>query len=446
VTSAQDYLQSPDDEWHLGCLLVSVIGREWLPIALEKVDPEDFYNPVLGMVWAAGRVVHARGDRVTKRTLLAECVDQAVSLGFPGRVGSVTGRVPKVPAVKAFLDQVSGEPVYVDQIPGNIERVRHTARMRRLVQTLERAREHVVTAGDYPQALEITHELLGGLEEADTPDDAVPFRELLSVFEKTMAAGGVGGDVIPTPWPGLNELMLGGLYPGRTCVIGAQAGDGKSIAGLDIARSAAEQGFPSLVVSVEMDGLEVTGRALASGARVEYSEIARWSVSEDTAWAVTQYSDQHRDMPLWVCDRPDMTVERIAALAGGVSKRHGLALLVIDYLQLLEAPDRGRSREQVVAQISRSVTLLGKRLGVAVVVLAQLNRDNAKTNRRPTKHDLRESGALGQNSHYVLLLHHEKAPDGSPTGMMTLILDKNRHGRTGDVDVRWRGHQARIGD
>lgn len=780
MSEAQDYLQSPDDEWHLGCLLVSVIGREWLTTVLERVDPEDFYNPVLGMLWSAGRVVHARGDRLSKRTLLGECVVQTASLGFPGRTTAGT-RVPKVPAVKALLEQVSGEPVYVDQIPSNIERVRHTARMRRLVQTLERAREHVVTAGDYPQALEITHELLGGLEEADAPDEAVPFRELLTVFEKTMAAGGTQGEVIPTPWPELNELMSGGLHPGRTCVIGGQPGDGKalsldtplpttngwttmgavrvgdevygadglpttvvaatdvmygrpcykvtfsdgsvivadalhrwitdtdrsrkgyelagvrtteeiantvrwgsdhranhsvvlakplsgsprplpvppytlgawlgdgsktgafltlnrldadeiqelisnegftsyrvpsgerpgsvgvrveglisnlrdamvimdkhipgfylrasrsdresllaglmdtdgfcdksgrqceltltckrlamdsfeliislgyratihesdailnkrvvgrrwritfvpirnpfrvvrkasrprppssqsltryitdvtrvdsvpvrciqvdnadhlylagetmipthnSIAGLDIARSAAEQGFPTLVVSVEMDGLELTGRALASGARVEYSEITRWSMSEDTAWAVTEYSDQHRDMPLWVCDRADMTVERIAALATGIQRKHGLALLMIDYLQLLEVSDRSKSREQQVADISRAVTRLGKRLGCVVVVLAQLNRENAKTNRRPTKHDLRESGALGQNSHNVLLLHHEKAPDGSPTGMVTLILDKNRHGRTGDVVVRWRGHQARIGD
>lgn len=445
MTTAQEYLQSPQDEFHLACLLLSPVGQEWLPQALERVDPGDFFDIPLGWLWACARVVHAKGEKVTKRTVLAEFMTNGTGDGLHGPKPT-RGERGGMSVMKAKLDEVSGEPVYVELIAGNIDRVRHTARMRRLVQTLERIQHHVVTAEDYPAALGVMQELLSGLEDCEAPDEAVPFSDLLTSFEKTMASGGTPGEVIPTPWPGLNDLLSGGLHPGRTCVIGGQPGDGKSIAGLELARFTAEQGFPSLVVSVEMDGLEVTGRAVAAGARVEYSEITRWSMSEETAWSVAEYSDRNRDMPLWVCDRPDMTIERVAVLAEGVKRKHGLSLLTIDYLQLLEATDKSRTREQQVAHISRSIALLGKRLGCAVVVLAQLNRDNAKTNRRPGKTDLRESGSLEQNAHYVILLHHELAPDGSPTGMVTLIVDKNRHGRRGDVVLRWRGHQARIGD
>jgi replicative DNA helicase len=141
-----------------------------------------------------------------------------------------------------------------------------------------------------------------------------------------------------------------------------------------------------------------------------------------------------------------MTIERVGALARDVKRRHGLAVLVIDYVQLLESSDRRLPRQEQIAHTSRSVKRLAKELDCAVVVAAQLNRESTKTNRRPTKADLRESGSLEQDSDYVILIHHEQGEDGSPTGMVTLIVDKNRNGPRGDVVLRWRGHQARIGD
>lgn len=449
MTTAAEYLQSPEDEFHLGCLLLSIVGREWLPLALEKVAPEDFADPVLGFLWAAARVVHGRGERVTKRTVLAECKTQAAApVGGHHLFGAVmVGKTAGVrSAVERTLERLSGEPIYVDQIQGNIDRVRHTARMRRLVQTLDRIREHVVTAEDYPQAIGITRELLGGLEDTDAVTEATVFADLAERFEKTMASGGPVGEIVPTPWGELNELFSGGLHPGCSYVVGGRPSDGKSILGVEIARYAAEQGFSALVVSAEMDALEVTGRVMASGAKTEYGEITRWSMSEDTASAVMEYSYANRDMPLRVCDRPDMTIERVATLARNVKHHHGLSVLVIDYAQLLLPSDRRMSRQEAVSHISRSVKLLAKELECAVVLIAQLNRGNVREERRPSKHDLRESGGLEQDPDGVILIHHERAPDGSPTGMVTLIVDKNRHGRRGDVDLRWRGHQARIGD
>ncbi len=440
------YLSSPADEFLLACLLLSPVHSEYVAGALELVGPSDFVHAGYGMMWAAARVVHERGERLSKRTVLAEAQVQAASAGFPG----VTGRgrfSGQVPAVVAALDQVSGEPVYVERIPTAIDRVRHTARMRRLAETLDMARNQVITAGDYGDAWGRTQELLAGLEFGEAPVEVVGFSDLADEFAKTMASGGPVGDVVPTPWDGLNEVFGGGLYAGRFYVVAGVPGAGKSIVGVDIARHAAEQGFPALVLSVEMSQLEVTGRVMASGARVEYSEIARWAMSDETALGVLEYTDSFRDMPLWVCDRSDITVEMSAVLAEGVRRRHGLGVVVVDYVQLMEASEgRGfQTEQQQIAHISRSLKLLAKKLGVAVVAMAQLNRGPAQGNRRPAKSDLRGSGKLEQDTDGVVLLHHEVLEDGSPSGDVVLIVDKNRQGPCRDVVLRWRAHQARIG-
>ncbi len=425
MSNAEEYLHSPDDERHLACLLLSPTGRVYLGDALDTVDPDDFYETHYGRMWTAARTIHTNGQRVTKRSILGE-VD--------------------TPPIRARLEQISGEPVYITKLPASIRAVQQLAKQRRLVQTLQRGITHTVAAEDYSQALGTVWELMHRLDESDTPTEVVPFATLVDDFHKTMTSDTHVGDVIPTPWPDLNDLLSGGLHTGRSFVAAGRPGAGKSILGLGAAAHAAEQGFHTLVVSEEMSNFEVTGRLLAAGAQVEYGEITRYAMSSDTSTAILEYGDTNRDMPLYVIDRPNLTIEYVAALARIMKRTKGLDLLVIDYLQLLEATDRGKVREQQVAHISRSVKLLSRELGCAIVTLAQLNRENVRTSRKPTLADLRESGSLEQDADAVILLHHEETEDGRGTGMVTFIIAKSRFGPKADIELRWRGHQARIGD
>lgn len=436
MSIAEEYLQSPADEFHLACLLLSPTARVHLGDTLDALDPDDFYDPATGQLWAAARMIHGRGDRVTKRALLAEA-PTALDPGFPP---------VKSPLTKAKLEQISGEPVFVDKIQPGIQRIKQTARMRSLVQALERVRAYTVTAEDYSQALGVAWEELHRLDERDLPTEVVPFATLVEDFHKAMAGEAIVGQVVPTPWPELNSLFAGGLHPSRSVIIAGRPGDGKTMGALNVAQHAAEQHFPTLVVSEEMSNLEVTGRLMAAGAQVEYGEITRQDMSDYTASAVAEYGERYRDMSLWVIDKPNLTIEYIAAIARNMKRRHGLALLVIDYLQLLAASDKTKVREQQVAHISKTIHDLARELKIAIVVAAQLNRDNAKANRKPTKADLRESGSLEQDADSVILLHHELTEDGRRgTGYVHLIVAKNRQGPEGEIELRWRGHQARIG-
>lgn len=437
ASSLESLLQSPSDEFHLACVLLSPSGQVHLTDTLAKVDPDDFDDPTFGWLWSAARRIHATGERITKRGLLAvRDADLTPMMPFIA---------PSAASIRGRLEQISGQPVFAQRIQSSIRVVTQTAKIRRLVQSLDRAKASAVTAEDYSHALSATFHMLNQLEEGDLSMDLMPFSDLVDEFHKTQADGFVAGMVIPTPWPAINEILSGGFRPGHSYVIGGRPNEGKSIVGLNCAQTAAEQGFRTLVISAEMSGLEVTERMMAAGAHVEYGEITRRAMNPDTYTGVMKYSDIHRDMPLWVIDRPNLTIEHIAAVARTMKRRQGLDLLAIDYVQLLSATEKRDVREQQVAHISRSTKNLARELHCSAIILAQLNREPGKMGRRPLINDLRESDSLGQDADGVILLHHEPDNEGRPSGMVTFIIGKNRFGRRDDIVLPWRAHQARIG-
>jgi replicative DNA helicase len=428
---------SEPDEFHLACLLLSPSATVYLDNALTTLGPEDFYDHTIGQIWGFAKNIHSAGQRITKRALIAAAENKDQSSPLPSIPAS---------AVQAWLTKVAGYPVYPQRIQSSIDAVRGTAKMRRLIQAADAIKHRAVVADDYSQALGWAWDLIRGLEEAEVPAEAVPFATLVDEFHKTITGGQSVGEVVPTPWPELNEVLSGGLHPGRAFIFAGRPGSGKSNSGLNLAATAAEQGFPTLVISEEMSNFEVTGRILAARGGVEYGEITRFAMSPETERGVTEYGDIHRGMPLWVIDQPNLTIEYVAAVARTMKRTQGLDLLVIDYLQLLDASDKRTNREQQVSHISRAIKLLSRELGIAVVTAAQLNRGNVREARRPALSDLRESGSLEQDMDAVILLHHDETDDGRPTGMVTFIVAKNRFGRKGDIELRWYGHQARIGD
>lgn len=434
VTTDGTYFDSPADEFHLACLLLSRTGREYLAETLAQLDPDDFYHPVYGWLWGAAQAILAGGGPVTKRSLLA-ARDAEKSDRFT---------VPAMSSVKAVLEQISGEPVYIQNLSGSVRTVKQTAQLRRLVEALDRARNYVVTAEDYSQAVSTTFDLLKTVEEVDLPTDVIPFSDLVDQFEKAQAGGVALGETVLSPWPELDDLLGGGFRPGRMYVVGGRPNAGKSLMGLNCAQFAAELGRPTLVVSAEMSALEVAERVISSGARADYKQITRRMMGADTFYAVSSYTQANRAMPLWVLDKPNLTVEYVASVARTTKRRHGLELLVVDYIQLLSPSEKRVNREQQVAHISHSLKNLARELGCAVVVLAQLNKDSVRAARRPTVADFRESDALSQDPDVAVLLHPDLTPDGDCTGFVTLIVDKNRFGQKKDVTLKWQPEQARL--
>lgn len=242
------------------------------------------------------------------------------------------------------------------------------------------------------------------------------------------------------------DRMTGGMRPGELIVLAARPGMGKTALALNIAEIVAViRRLPTLFVSLEMSDDELMQRLFASISGVRAARIRKAILSDEELSLVTWAGQEViKDAPLVVDARASLTIGKIASAARRLAARpQGLRFIVIDYIQLIEPTNRREPRHEQVSAISRELKQLAKSLGVPILCLAQLNRQvESRNDRRPRKSDLRESGSIEQDADVVLLVHREaeyltgqdrEALDKSAT----LIVDKNRHGPTGDVFLRW---------
>jgi HKD family nuclease/KaiC/GvpD/RAD55 family RecA-like ATPase len=269
---------------------------------------------------------------------------------------------------------------------------------------------------------------------------------LRDTFERAAEprAGGV-----PFGFRDLDDLTRG-LHPGQLALIAARPGTGKSVLAMDVARSAAiRHHLPTIVFSLEMSSAELSQRIIAAEAKVLLHQLRAGTLSEDDWSKIARRSGEIADAPLFVNDSAYVSLESLRAEAARVREQHGLALLVIDYLQLMLPPRRTDNRQQEVSDLSRGLKLLAKELEVPVLAVSQLNRGpEQRQDRRPLLADLRESGGLEQDSDLVLMIHREDMYEReSPrAGEADLLLVKHRNGPTATTTVAFQGHFARFMD
>lgn len=244
---------------------------------------------------------------------------------------------------------------------------------------------------------------------------------------------------LPTGWADLDSLLNGGFRPGTLTVVAARPGVGKSVMGANLVVHAARHGHGGLLASLEMTEAELADRIMAQLGTVELDAFAN-RLFDDHQWRrVVQAYEKFHQLPLWITDDPGLTVSVLGSLARDC-RRDGLAILVVDYLQLVTPADTRVPRQEQVAGISRGLKLLAKQLGIPVVALAQLNRGSEqRADKRPTMSDLRESGAIEQDADGVWLLHHNQ----DEPSQIEVHVAKNRSGRTGVVHLAWLPQFAR---
>ena len=219
---------------------------------------------------------------------------------------------------------------------------------------------------------------------------------------------------------------------------------------LDFARAAAiRNGLATVLFSLEMGRNEITMRLLSAESRVPMHTMRTGQMNDDDWTRLARRMSEVADAPLFVDDSPNMSLMEIRAKCRRLKQRQDLRMVIIDYLQLMSSPRRVENRQQEVSEMSRSLKLLAKELDVPVIALSQLNRGPEQRNdKRPLLSDLRESGAIEQDSDLVILLHREDAYEReSPrAGEADLIIAKHRNGPTATVTVAFQGHYSRFVD
>lgn len=245
---------------------------------------------------------------------------------------------------------------------------------------------------------------------------------------------------LSTGIPEADEL-LGGLQPGNLIVLAARPGHGKTALAVSVALLAARRGDAALVVSLEMTVDDLALRLLSIASDIDHKRICQDRLDEVERDRLADAQNELTQIPLWIQDRVPLRLTDITANVRVAVRRHGLQLVIVDYLQLIEPADRKVIREQQVAEMSRSLKTLAKSAGIPVLCLAQLNRAvELRDDKRPRLSDLRESGAIEQDADSVLFLHRQAVSDpNADESDATLIIAKNRHGPTGDVSLEWIG-------
>lgn len=258
-------------------------------------------------------------------------------------------------------------------------------------------------------------------------------------------------NAMPTGLPDLDELLNGGLRPGQLVIVGARPSMGKTALGLSIAARMAPH-FVVGLLSMEMSHTELSDRLVAMLADVPISYVQQPQRAHDQTqfWSkVTRAAEQAKALNLHITDKSGLTIHQVRSKARQLHRVHGLHVLVVDYIGLMNGTDTRQPRAYQLEEVSRGLKQLAKDLGIAVLCLAQVNRDVEKrADQSPSLSDLRDSGAIEQDADIVTFIHRpiQARPDIGPewATYAKLAIAKQRNGPTGVVHLTYRGAQTRF--
>ena len=281
------------------------------------------------------------------------------------------------------------------------------------------------------------------LEALEGEDAAAAVAGICQNFLQASAGGGLQsvGQAMKAAWDGIandKELridtgfpkldgLLKGINAGQLVLIGARPGVGKSAFALDLAEYAARSGHGVLIYSLEMLSDELAERLMARKSRVTLDKLIDKQLSDEDLSDLAAASSSLSQLPITICDSPNVTVQKIRAQARTIK---GLELIIVDFMTLLQSSQRYDSRNLEVGAISRQLKILATELRIPIVVLSQLNRTQDETE-EPGLMSLRDSGELEQNANKIVFLWKIDR-DTSTIGVK---VAKNRRGRTGIVQM-----------
>ncbi|HEV3259105.1 MAG TPA: replicative DNA helicase [Gemmataceae bacterium] len=242
---------------------------------------------------------------------------------------------------------------------------------------------------------------------------------------------------LPTGFVDLDEKTAG-LQNSELIIIAARPSAGKTALAINIARHVAvEDEQPVFIVSLEQSRIELAERFLCCQARVDSHKLRKGHLSSEDMQKLIEAGGILRNTKLFIDDTPGLGMLRIAANARRLKLRHGIKLVVIDYLQLIEPDNRRESRQEQVSHLSRRLKFLARELALPVVALAQVNRTSEdRQDHKPRLADLRESGSLEQDADTVMILHRpEMYEPGQHEGIVEVNVAKQRNGPTGEITL-----------
>ena len=277
-----------------------------------------------------------------------------------------------------------------------------------------------------------------------------------SVLESIQERYNNGGQItgMPTGFYDLDEMILG-LQKKTLVIVAGRPAMGKTTFAMDIAKNitkklANDGDFKTagLIFSLEMSDESLVEKMIASLGRIDCHKMRKGDMEENDFNKLANTVGNSKDWPLYIDQTPAITIHDIRAKARRIHKKHGsLAYVVIDYLQLIAPSQKGFSRENEIAEISRALKALSKELDCPVIALSQLSRNvEQRANKRPVLSDLRESGQIEQDADLIVFVYRDEYYniESKDKGIAELIIAKQRQGNVGIIRVAANLHQSRF--
>ena len=421
----------------LGAMLLK---PEAVTTAAEELSADDFYRETHRLIYEAMMELKDRTEPVDLVTLTEQLkkADKLAKIGGIPALSLIANSVPTAANVH-----------YHARI------VHEKAQLRSLISAAtEIAGAAYESADEVEDIMDNAEKRILAVSSGKRSKDFVPLQEiLLDTLEQIDARYNNKGSItgLPTGFTELDHLTAG-LQKSDLILVAARPSMGKTAFTLNIAAHVVLRARePVAFFSLEMSKEQLVQRLLCSEGRID-SQRLRVGELEEKEWGdLIDTANRLSAAPLYIDDTPGITVMELRSKARRLKAEHGLSLIVIDYLQLMQgrASKNGDNRQQEISEISRSLKALARELNVPVIALSQLSRSvESRQIKRPMLSDLRESGSLEQDADIVMFLYREDYydPETENKNITEVIIAKHRNGPVDTVDLTFLKQFTKFGN
>ncbi|MCL4542505.1 MAG: replicative DNA helicase [Deltaproteobacteria bacterium] len=414
-------------------LIASIlIDNSQVNLILGSIAPEDFYDTVNSKIF---NVITRLGER-------GEPIDAITILNAVEKEKDYT---------KYFLDfDLNGYLMTLFEMPAGLFNVEQYAKivkeksvLRNLINASNKVRQKCYEQRDnVDDIIDFSEKTIFDVTERDSSKNYVEVYPLiLNYFTRLSSKKHDDSDItgIHSGFTYLDELT-NGFQPADFIIIAGRPSMGKTALSLCIAKNIAIKKIPVAFFSLEMSKEQLAIRLLSLTAKIDSAQLRRGRIHNPDIENIHKALKILEDIPIYIDDSAGITVTELRAKTRRLKREKGIEIAIIDYLQLMKASPYIESREQAIADISRSLKSLAKELNMPVIALSQLNRMvESRQDRKPQLADLRESGAIEQDADLIMFVYREEVykKDTENKGIAELIIGKQRNGPTGIVKLSY---------
>ncbi len=417
----------------LGSMLTD---REAVNAAIEVLKEEAFYRDDHKAIYQAIVNLYNKSEPIDIITLKdeLESMDKFEQVGGFDYLASLPDKVPTTANVQKYIKIVEEKSI-----------------LRNLIKTANEIIELGYNpAEDVEDIMDGAEKRIFDLMQSKNQKGYTPIKDVLvesftkleELYNRKQHITGV-----PTGFAEL-DYKTAGLHGSELILIAARPAMGKTAFALNLATNAALRGnAPVAIFSLEMSKDQLVNRILCSEAMVDSNKVRTGKLGEDDWVKLAGAIGPLSEAEIYIDDTPGISVTEIRTKCRKLSIDKGIGLVVIDYLQLVQGSKRAGSREQEIAEISRSLKILAKEINVPVIALSQLSRAvEQRPDHRPMLSDLRESGSIEQDADIVMFLYRDDYynKESEKKDIAEVIIAKQRGGQTGTVELLWMGQYTKF--